>query len=62
MFAGAHLGENIVSAGVSLFDTEEDYQSFKANLKEKVEQKKVLPNISTVVSNVVSKIDKIICN
>ena len=37
MFAAVHLGENIVSAGVSLLTNVEEYHVFKSNLREKVE-------------------------
>lgn len=37
IFAATHLGENIVSAGVTLLENDEEYQKLKLLLKEKVE-------------------------
>jgi hypothetical protein len=36
MFAAIHLGENIISAGVSLLGNIDEYQEFKENLKQKI--------------------------
>lgn len=38
MFTAVHLGENIISAGVALFNSDEEYTVFKESLKQKIHE------------------------
>jgi alpha-amylase/alpha-mannosidase (GH57 family) len=54
MFTAVHLGENIISAGVALFDTGEDYTDFKDKLMQKIEE----GDFTTIMKEIENKFGK----
>jgi alpha-amylase/alpha-mannosidase (GH57 family) len=54
MFTAVHLGENIISAGVSLFINEKDYVDFKESLIVKIEE----GDLTTIMKEIENKFEK----